>query len=476
MLKNIIIFALILIGVLFLVPTILLNNTGGISGAIKIIGIGAAVLAFAKPKLGIYIVAIEVAYLDYFKKLGTYYGAASQSTVIEILAMSMLAIGALWVSILLRVAANRRGFKRHEVLFILMTVIWGAYSFFSGTGLAGGIQTAVNGAGIFIIALVISSLYDNPLQKSLDYTRHVFWILIPWCLRGLYQYHVGYSDVELWYSETGFSTTNIPLEGWSRAKGYRLSIGFGSGKAAYGIVGALYGFALWHVIIFKKNRFLWSLGFLISFWASLAAISRTQLVLPILIFIVYFIMKKRFTMRAALIAAILGFISLVFASDYLVANLARYDEMINIPGMENTARIQTLSPRLKSLADMTSSEYWSITGIATSEQVASAVDENDQYYSHSVLSKILIVYGGLGISILVIIIGATYIATEKALFSTKNYYKNIFIRYGGAKVGLVVALSLFGGSNFHTQPGNLFSTAMIAMVLCSYDRREHAII
>lgn len=443
-----------LIVAMWVIFSSLTNTTGGISGALKFLGIGAALITFFKPKLGLLIICLEVAYLDYFKKLGAYYGVASQQTTIEILAVAALSIGALWAAMLVQIFVGRRGIRKHELVFVGFVIVWAAFNYFTTTSFTGAVQKVVNGAGILGVSLAMSVCF-NSKEEIIKFVRIVFWILLPWPILGLWQYFVGYADFEVWYSHTMLSTTNFPLDVWEVNKGFRMPIGFGSFKPGYAVVGAMYLFALWHAVVYKHKRWLYTLGFLICFVGIFLAASRTATIMPIIILIVYYGIRTKLGGTLILLGGIISILGLTFASDYLLERIPDINDAIAIEGMEQTLNINTASDRFKSLSMLKDPENWSLTGTRSA---------TEGMLTHSMAADILLQYGILGVIVLTLISLAAIWVTAKILYQPTSLEQNRQIRFAVAYLFFLFVTMLLGGSSFHTQPGNLLSAAFIGFI------------
>ena len=447
---------------LWVIVSALTNVTGGISGIMKFIGVGIALLTFAKPKIGLFLICIQVGYLDYLKKLGAYYGLASQQTTIEILAVAALSIGALWATMIVHVFVGRRGIKNHEIVFIGFIIIWAIFNYFTTTSFVGAVQKVINGAGILGVSLAMS-IYFEKKEEIIEFVRVVFWILLPWPILGLWQRFVGYTDFEIWYSYTNLSTTNQPVDLWETRKGFRMPIGFGSWKPGYAVVGAMYLFALWHVIEYRKNRAIYFLGFLICFVGILVASSRTALLMPPIILLTYFAIKTKIGGISTLVAGVTVILGMILASDYLLESIPKINSFIAIDGWENTLNVNTFSDRLKSLSVLKEPENWSFFGTESAQ---------DGLLTHSIAADILLQYGVLGLIILSLIAAIAVYVTSKMLYGKYEPEQAKQIRFAISYLFFLVVTGLIGGSSFHTQPGNLVSAAFIGLIVGNLSHKK----
>lgn len=444
-----------LLGSMWIISSALTNVTGGISGSLKFLGVGGAIVTFLKPRFGLILITFEVAYLDYFKKLGSYYGLASQQTTIEILAVAALSIGALWAAMIVQIFVGRRGIKVHELIFVAFVVVWALFNFFTTSSFVAGVQKVVNGAGILGVSLAMS-IYFKDREEVMKFVRLVFWVLLPWPILGLWQRFVGYTDFEVWYSYTNLSTTNQPLDLWEIRKGFRMPIGFGSWKPGYAVVGAMYLFALWHCIVFKKNRLLYFIGFLICFVGIVLAASRTAILMPPIILLIYWAIRTKVGGLAVLATGFIAIVGTILGSEILLERIPDINKAIGITGFENTLNVNTFSDRLRSLSVLKDPSNWSLTG---------NVQAKEGMLSHSIATDILLQYGFVGVGSLAIVVGCAIYVTSRLLYGPSSKEQNQQIRFAVAYLFFLVVTALIGGSSFHTQPGNLLSAAFIGLIV-----------
>lgn len=463
--KYIISTVLVLLAII-LVPTMFNNTTGGISGVIKVIGIGGALITFLRPTFGIYLIALETCYLDYFKKLGTYHGMASQLTVIEILSMSMLTIGMLWAAMIIRIALS--GFKLRRAQWnLLIGVVLVAVMLLAINGAnAKALQDIVNGAGILGIALALTLYYKDPKVAAIKYLRILLIILLPWPLMGLYQSYFDYSQMDYWYSNTGLSVTNKSLEVLSAHYGFRPPLGFGSSTYAFAVTGAMYGLSLWHAIVFKEHRKKFIMMFLLCFIAILHTEARTAMILPLLIVIFFLVLRKKLFAKVAFGVGIMIFFGVIIFSESLSDWIKDNNDAFVIEGYESKMTLNTLQARLIPLMQLKDPENWSFLGVATTEEVKEA-EFGDRFFSHNFLTKILYTTGAAGFAAFLIPGMIAFLKILKFLERKRDYLSEAMTRYGIAFLLPFIGLNLLGGTGISTQPSNIIMAAIVGLLVCS---------
>ena len=463
--KNIIAVSLVILALIF-IQSVFTNTTGGVSGLIKIVGVGGAILTFFKPRIGIYIITVETCYLDYFKKLGTYHGTASQLTVIEILSMSMLTIGMLWLSMILTVGFTRFKLNRTQWNLIIGIVIVAVMLIAIGGLEAKALQDVVNGAGILGITLAITLYYDNPSEQAIKYLRHLLFILLPWPIMGLYQYYFDYSLMDYWYNSTSLSVTNKPLEELTIYYGFRPPLGFASNAYAFACVGGMYGLSLWHAIAFKVHRKKYLAMFIFCFITILHTEARTAMILPLLIIIFFLLLKNKILTMASLIGFTLVIFTVIICADSISRWIDENNTAFMIEGYESKMTLNTLQARLVPLMELRNTENWSLIGVASLDEIK-ASDFGERFYSHNFLTKILYSTGIVGLSLILIPCLIVFSKLFRFLGKKRDNVADAMTRYSVAYLLPFITLNLLGGTGISTQPGNLIMGTAVMLLVCA---------
>ncbi len=468
---KIVIIIIGLIVAAFFVPTVLLNDTGGISGLIKVIGIGGALLTFIRPKIGIYLITMETCYADFFKKLATYYGIPSQLTVIEILSMSMLTIGALWTSIIVFVPLSKYKIQKPQVLLFVGILLYALLISVSGSG--GGvkmIQDITNGAGILGIALAITIFYEEPEVQIIKYARHLIFILTPWPILGLWQYYVDYSLVDYWYARTTLSVTNTPLEYIAMRYGFNSPIGFGSSQLHFGFVGFFYALCFWHAITFKKLRALFIFLFLVSLVAIFHTDGRTSMLTPMVVLIIYYLFKSKKLFWSTILAGSTVLLLVIAYSQYIMDNLgdinAYVADMMFFIEDKRRVTLLTLGARLEPLTQFCDLGNWSLIGIASFEEVSKS-KWGDRFYSHNAITSLFFTTGISGMLLLAVVGLILLKALSRLIFMATDPLMNKMVRIGAACLLVTLFMRLFLGGNYATQPNNIISMLPVGILVCA---------
>ncbi len=452
----------ILILAAYLTQSILENENGGISATVRTIGICLAILAFVRPKMGLYIVSVEAFTVDFIKKVAVYYGTVSTGTIIEVLVVTMLALLGTIVGIFIQSAALRR----YKIVPLNWAILIGAVLISLGVLLASvtdsGLEKAAENsfnAGVYIaLALPITILLTDreELNKLL---RVQFWFAVIWAAWGIRQYYVGFTQLEWFYAETGLSS--VATEHMLKFANPR-PFGFGSGVPNYGVISPYFIYGLWHVAHYRRKRMIYLLGALALFWGLVTSQQRTALVFPLFALVFYYCFHTWLRTVSIYVTAAVTFVLGVIYCDYLLDHLYDINDAISFfkgDWAENTITVGTFSARLGSWENLKSPATYSLFGNHLN------VD------NHDVFTRIIISYGVVG---LVAVIAASIwllVIMHRMLLRIEDPEDRKFATFLLAVTIPYVGLGFAGGGNFTTNPINLqmwtFFGAAVSLVIHS---------
>src|SRR4051794_27719827 len=128
---KVIILSLMPLFLIYVLLDIFSNNDDSLAKVSLYLSLPIALICFFKPTYGLYFFALLNYYNDFYKKLATYYGYASMTIIIQVLAVTLVALAALTIGAL-RHEQNTTGriSKRSKAILAIMVVL-------------GGIQTLV---------------------------------------------------------------------------------------------------------------------------------------------------------------------------------------------------------------------------------------------------------------------------------------------------------------------------------------------
>lgn len=360
--KSIAAFVIVLVVLILAIFTMsgaLSASTSSISYLIRTFGIGLGILAFVRPKLGLYIVTAEAFTTDYLKKVAVYYGNTSTQTITEVM---MVVIIALLASYAGRVAeiAFRKGQPSSlaEWGFYLVGMVLTALVFisdYSASGFAEAGQQAFNiGVYVGVGGLMIGVLKD--CDELWKFYRFATWFGVAWCLMTLKQSFWGYSALEEHYASTGLSKI-ATVQFYNSGYEYPRPSGLGSGSANLGAIAVFFPLSLWAAL--NVSARYWPIVILVVAAAVLSQVKAIPLIV-LLTGLAYPFCRSRITLAVSYVSGIIAVGALIFHSDYLLQNIAQIDDSFRgFLGLDDSWSIQTFSDRLYGYNELKRPGNWS---------------------------------------------------------------------------------------------------------------------
>ena len=453
----------ILMLAVYLTSNIIENENGGISAAVRTIGICLAIWAFVRPKAGLYIVSVEAFSVDFVKKVAVYYGAVSTNTIIEVLIVSMLALTATILGVLIQGVALRR-YKIAPLNWVLLggSLLLGAAIFLASRnedGFAKAGENAFNAAAPITLALPMTIFLadQGELNKLL---RLQFSLAVIWAAWGIRQYYFGFTQLEWFYAETGLSqvaTQHMLLLSGEDPRPF----GFGSGAPNYGVISVYVAYGFWHLSQYRNHRLLYILGTLTVFWGLVTSLQRTSLLIPLFILGFFYFFRTKGRTIFAYASAILVFLLGVTFAEYLYIHLDDINHAISTSGYwgEKVLNVSTFSDRLSSWMTLKSPEIYSLFGL------------QDPIGSHDIFTRIIVSYGVVGLGIVLMSAATCAWFLHRTLLRIADPDDRRFATFLLAATVPSVALGMAGGGNFTSNPTNIqiwtFFGAAVSLVIHS---------
>lgn len=385
------IFPIVLVGfglvaAFYLMTGALSASTSSISYLVRWGGIGLAVMAFLRPKLGLYIVTAEAFSTDYIKKVAVYYGNTSTLTIMEVMVVVMLALVATFAGRLAQLAMG--GGKKTSVeewAFYLIGFLVAMAVFLKTDGgmLSAGQQAFNIGVYIGVGGLMIGLLKDS--ADLWKYYRFAMWFGVAWCLMAIKQSEWGYSDLEIYYAKTGLSEVATNQFFLSLHEKPRPS-GFGSGAPNLGAIIVFFAIGLWAAMNVSKKY--WIVVLLVLGTALLSQI-KSMIAVCLIIAVAYPVCKRRFTVGMGYAVGILVIGSMVYFSQEILANLEDIDRSFRGAfNLSDSWSIQTFSDRLYGWTELKDPKNWAWG------------PSKRQFRSHDEVAGLLKSVGGLGVVVI----------------------------------------------------------------------------
>ncbi len=462
---------------LIAVPWMLQSSTGAVGPLILLLGAASAITALLNPKVGLYLAAFQVIYLDYFKKLAVYYGEVSQLTIIQVLVVTLCTMICVYLGLIVRAAVGKTHLGRNDYLLFtgiaVFALIAFVVTFAEMRSVAAAGQVAVN-ISIYAGLLVAMPRLLEGEADLIRFFRFFILCLIPWAFMGLKQYFFGFSQMEWFYAETFLSQTaswqffaDIAIYGFPR------TIGFGSGSVNYGAIGLLIPVSLWLCVNDRSQRKLWAFCTICLTVGIVFSLQRSSMLLPF-IGIAFFLFTKTWQRLAS--AYFLTFSVLFVAiaySDFILDRITDINSFIASDGKwaGSVLRVATFSERLMGWERLKEASTYSLLGKFGEGQLGTYQGGGKEGY-HDVVNVILDTFGVVG---LVIALGiSAYFAYRvyKVIFSIQDPVRQSFARILMAAIVPIFVSGMLAGANFHTNPFNFILWMHIGAIFClvRYDR------
>lgn len=468
---RILVITLGVIAPLVMVPWMLDSRTGAVGPMILFVGAVCAIAAVVKPKLGLYLAAFQVIYLDYFKKIAVYYGEVSQLTIIQVLVVSLVTITAVYLGIVVQATMQKTTLSRNDyILFAGMGALtFGTFvlSYAETKSLATAAQVAVN-ISIFaglVVAMPRLLLDDESLIK---FFKFVVLCIVPWAFMGLKQYFFGYSAMEWFYAETFLS----PVASWQffvdlQLYGFPRTIGFGSGSVNYGVVGLLLPLTLWIWLNDTKHKVFWAFCSGTIFIGMMFSLQRFATILPFVGVAFYFFTKSWRRVALAYSATIFLLFCGIAYSDFIKDRLNDINSAIASDGKwaGTVLRVSTFGDRLNGWERLKDPSVYSLLGRFGDGTIASYRGGGVSEY-HDVLNVILETFGVIGLLIVFAIVGYVGFRIHKTIFDIKDLQRRSLARILIAAMVPIFVSGMLGGANFHTNPFNFIMWMHIGGIYC----------
>lgn len=430
------------------------TQTSPISHIVKWIGLGLAVFAFVKPKVGLYLVAVEAFTTDLVKKIAVYYGNASTLTIIEVMYVVMVALLATYAGRLVQsiFGIGRKPSKIEWAFYIVgMLIAFAVFFAKRHNGFVSAGQSAFN-SGVYLGAGGLAIGLLETKKDIMKYLNFILFFAFVWALWAIKQSFFGFSDLEWHYASTGLSpvaTNQMYLSRYEEPRAF----GLGSGATNFNMMSAFALLSFWLFSTQQKNRILYLVICITIYAAIVLAKGKGNIVMAAGLPLLYYAFRTKRGTISMWSVIMIGLGCLILFSEYLIDNLETINSFVlSSLGLSGEWSILTFAERLKGYSELKNLENWTITG---------GVDAD----AHDTISKTLFSFGILGVfGILAVVASAFFLFHGLILKTPKGAVRNLAAMAGAATVGLTVK-SLMGGSGLLVQPIP-FVIGIMAGIVC----------
>jgi hypothetical protein len=445
------------------------DAAGGLAAMVPLITVLLTLLAWARPKAGLYGLAALCIWVDEFKRLAVYFGGAYSMTVVQILAMPFIVLAAMNAGFLLNLMFRKVQIDRIGVILYVLGAVIGITVFYTVEGgVAVRAQRAANIAGYMTLMPIVYT-YLTTFDDWRRFFSFQAILALPAAAWAIKQYYFGFDQIEWVYVHSGLSRVH---SGQMLAAANPRVFGFFGSASALGCVSIYCAYAWWHGCRFRSRRLLWFVAAMIFTWVLVASTQRTALFYPLIVLLFAYSFRT-FTRTIVIYSLVFSlFISGVIFSDYLLDkgldNVNRVIETNSNWGGQ-VLKVSTFSDRLRGWQRLKRLKSWSLFG--TQEEVFSTTtvgfDVNSENYNHDVINKILINYGIVGMLVILIPSLSTLHVLHRTAYQAGDLQDRNDAAFTLALSFPIILLSMVGGDNFNTNPINLqIWTAIAGVFVC----------
>jgi len=449
---------------IFLAYRMVVDPTGSFGFVVKFFGLGCILLALFVPRTGIYLLAIQAAYLDLLKRMAYVYGAGGNWIVVQILAIPLLTLAALIVGTFWKGITSPQGIKMNTLKLFIAAGVFCLCSFsisYLQTKFPLEAFRAMGyGAFFSFIAPVATVIYAdrNDLLKDL---RWICLLFLPVALYGMKQAFFGFSAFEWSYAEGGFSISGQQMFGEVARPFSTLS-----SVEGYGCMAFFWLFSIWHCFQYRTLRLLFIACSLIFGVACISSLGRTAIICFPIAIAAYFLIRSKLSLVVLYGTAITGLLFMILFSDTMIQFTTWTGEFTgDLSG--KARRLTTLSTtyeRIYGIGQLDDPDRWSWFG--------KPLEELEKYPAHDHISHLLLRTGAVGLF-------TTLIAIAFGAYKFHKRYLQIVDKEIRSMVGICIAfwipftvIGFMGGLGLDTSPYNFLFWYYIGGILLLYQRED----
>lgn len=425
---------------------------------VKYISVGALIFAFVRPRVGFWISLFCIGYIDFLKRLLVLGGNFNFLDVTNLLAfppfLSVITFAGVLTKQIFSRSLTRQDAKLLGVWFILSCAL-GVFGLSSGVKGLGLLQSIANFIGyiplIYIIPYIFKTNYE--IIKTL---KTMVLMFLPVAFYGLYQKYAGFADFELDYLATGYSIEYRILAG----QDFRYFSTLNSSQNLCKFASMIGVMALLLCTRYRgdgKELKVFSPYIKIIFYLLFAFVgvlsgARTGIVMGLFAIPAYFVFKSRILTFCSYISGILGFIGVIFTSEYVINNnlLTEWTKWLerHIPEwLPLRPNLGTYTIRLEGFSHWKKLDFWRPFGFLFSDE-----DYALLFPHHDTFTSIILKFGYIPLGVAGIA-GSVLLLRFHRIITVKNRYDNSL--YLCLALAACILFGCLSTSNLSTYPINL---------------------
>lgn len=444
------------------------NPTGSISGVSKFITVSVSLVALINPRLGIYLIIPLCLYSDEIKRLAVIYGSTSHITVYEVLLGPIIALSMLNSGYILGLLTGRFKFSKNWFYGMLVVgIITAGIAFAPNNGsLTERAQSSLNVGLYMTLAPLIGSLLVSR-EEARNMLKFQMWCALPSIVWGIWQFHNGFSALELAYARTGLSEVHYAqMFNYTDPRPFGF-FGSATGYACVGVYGVLALFFA-HRAKTPVSSALYLLYFLIVLWAIYAYRGRGLMLTIPLVFVTAFFFYSRIR-TAIYYSLVIGtlLLGITFSKKLLYGGgIEKMNQWISSDSDwgQEVLTLNTFSDRLRGWILLSESSTYSAFGNLFDQRVGKIeINSSDADYHHDAITSIVLNTGVVGLSLFLIIGGYALFRIHKRLLSFTDHQHRREASVALACAFVTIATSLTTGNILAVVPINLQLWSIVGM-------------
>jgi len=445
--------------------SVLSHWTGAISGAVIYVGGTLCVVCLLNPASGMLILGFFCFYLDFVKKLAVVYGLASTNTVIEVLAVQILALVCTVTGVLLRLMVTGKLRREHLVALAVTSVLSaGVFALFLKHGFMAAGQEAAN-IGAYAGLIIVLQSHAPHRERMLRYLDYLFWLAVPWAAYGTVQYFYGFADFEWAYAKTWLSPVSAnQMFAFDTPRPF----GFASGEGGYGVLGQMTTYGLWRLWE-RKGGVWWLCGCVIMLAGLVASLQRTILFFPLLCAVSCWAFRRQLTTWAFYGTGLALFVAGVAFSETLLTEVRHFDGVVELHGgwSGRVIKLGSWSDRLIGWNRLKRASTYTLLGRRWSNNFTASETalQDDGDFSHDTINAILDNVGLAGLLSITGLVTVFLVRTHRKIWQLKSDGDRRTAIFLLAILNVVVGFAMIGGSNLGTTPHNLVNWTFLACLV-----------
>jgi len=441
---------------------------------------GALILAWSKPKVGLYAIVIASTFMDTVKRLMVLDLSVTSDDIAAVQAFCpAIAVGVI-IATMVHFIKNRRGFGEIQTkVFIIaqaLAILIGIGYLLSGGTSAESVGNVLN-ASVYISLLGCLPKYFHKPQECVQFFKFLALVYIPVALWAIKQGIWGIADFEMQYLLSGL-TVEIRQLGENVFR----NMGTLSGAPAMSYTASILAAAM--LIPFSWSQRRWTVAatinpfrfvfFVIFVVAAYYTYSRTGWVIGVLAVCIFMVIRSQLmTYISAAAGACSLALLIIFAQDIIDADFLNEtqnqlkQEVSQSDQGDQVLVLGTVNGRLESLANLTNNpDTWTPFGLKVSSIVSGQTV--NFVHAHDAITEFVVLVGYVPLILILIIAPITmnrfYLIYMRLPASDAKMTASYFFSLG---IGICL-VSLGQLKSMFTFPVNLFWCFFLGFGICCY--------